>query len=111
MRRLPHPASGLRPASRIAGCSALLGALLLLGCEDQRAPSEPGSPPAPLAPAPDLGAATENAFYPLQLGNEWHYDRNMVLEFFPEGGTGPSGAEEFQFEETRVLDQTEELFG
>lgn len=99
-------------AMRGAACAALFGALLLGACDDFRAPGAGDLPAAPMAPAPDDEiAGTQSAFYPLDLGNEWHYDRQMVIRHFPPGSPDPSVTEEFHFEEDRVLDQTEELFG
>jgi len=112
MHRLPHPASALRLATRIAGCAALLGALVLWGCDGPRAPGDVESPAAPLAPGAGLeGASPQATFYPLEIGNRWHFDRNSVLEFFPPGSTDPTGTDEFHAEVEHVLDQTEELFG
>ena len=110
---LPHSRpSGRLIALRIAGCATWLIALLLLGCEGSRTAGEGNSPAAPLAMGaePEL-AGTQGTFYPLDLGNEWHYDRSLVIRFFSPGSTEPSGVEEYHFEEERVLDQTEELFG
>lgn len=112
MRRFPHPASTRRPATRIAVYTVLLGAFVLFGCRGTRGPDGVESPTAPQAPGRGLEAAgTQDSFYPLQLGNEWHFDRRMVFEFVPPDSSSASGAEEFHFEEERVLDQTEELFG
>ena len=96
-------------------CATFCAALVLCGCDRAaRAPLDPAAGAPQLQGAAARASATEpsaaeSGFYPLAIGNRWHYTRDLLMRIVD--GASPPPAVEIHASVGRELTGTETLFG